>query len=120
MAPTAIFTEPLSDSTAVNIADLKAKAVDGHVEVEVAPPPVADNFMYDFKYNHALPTIDVLGRDIAADCDAEGAAKDILATLEQALTAGDAVKFTEMFLDYGQYSTQISNMIHVYELRCLA
>jgi hypothetical protein len=68
MAPTATAVPDVPDV----IADLKAKVVNGHVEVEQTPkPPIADNYMYDFKYNHALPTIDALGLDIPADVDAE-------------------------------------------------
>jgi hypothetical protein len=100
MAPTAI-TEPLSEH--IDIADLKAKVVDGHVEVvEDHKPPVADDFMYDFKYNHSLPTLDVLGTDIAEDVDAQVEAETLVDDLAQVLGQGDAPGFAEMFLDYGE------------------
>lgn len=100
MAPTAV-SHP---SPAVEIDDIKAKIVHpGEVELEVTPkPPVADNFMYDFQYNHALPTIDVLGRDIPADIDATKEAEAITKQLVEALSSGDADAFTDLFLEYGK------------------
>ena len=102
MSPTAIVDNA---PIAADPANLKAKLVAGQVEVEKASPPVADNFMYDFKYNHALPTIDVLGQDIAADVTAQEVAEELLAKLEQALGAGDAAAFTGLFIDYGKSLT---------------
>lgn len=99
MAPTAVTANiPAND-----LADLKAKSVAGHVEVEVTPaPPVADNFMYDFKYNHSLPTIDVLGRDVPDDVDALQQAHVLTDRLAQVLGSGDGDGFADMFLGYGQ------------------
>ena len=88
----------------VGMADVKIKAVINHVEIEVGPkPPVADNFMYDFKYNHALPTNEVLGTEIPADCDAQKEADAILARLSAVMGNGDAQGFTDMFLEYGEF-----------------
>jgi hypothetical protein len=102
MAPTAV-TELLSGR--VDLVDLKAKVVAGHVELEENhKPPVADDFMYDFKYNHTLPTIDALGTDVPQDVDAQAEANDLVQSLEQALGQGDAAGFTEMFLEYGKYT----------------
>jgi hypothetical protein len=99
MAPTATAVPDVPDV----IADLKAKVVNGHVEVEQTPkPPIADNYMYDFKYNHALPTIDALGLDIPADVDAEKQAQALTTRLAEVLGSGDAQGFTDMFLDYGE------------------
>lgn len=67
------------------------------------PKPVADNFMYDFKYNHRLPTTDILGVEIPADCDAQKAAEGIVARLSEATSAQDAQAFTGLFLDYGDF-----------------
>lgn len=100
MAPTA--TAVSEAITHVDIADLKAKVVSGHVELEADhKPPVADDFMYDFKYNHALPTIEALGTDVGEDVDAQAEAENLVKTLEQILGQGDAAGFAEMFLDYG-------------------
>ena len=66
------------------------------------PKPVADDFMYDFKYNHSLPTTDGLGVDIPADCDAQKEAEGIVARLSTATSEGDAQAFAALFLDYGK------------------
>lgn len=103
MAPTAISHSHSQTAGQVDIADLKAKVVAGHVEIEEDhKPPVADNFMYDFKFNHALPTIDVLGVDVPDSVDAPAQADALLQTLEKVLGRGDATGFAEMFLDYGK------------------
>lgn len=92
----------------VNVADLKARAIVSELselsEPETTPkPPVPDDFMYDFKYNHALPTSDVLGIEIPADCNAQGEAEAIVARLSETMGAGDAYAFADMFLDYGMF-----------------
>ena len=65
------------------------------------PPPVADDYMYDFKYNHALPTTDALGIEFPKDCDAQVEADGIVKRLSDALGSSDAGAFTEIFLEYG-------------------
>lgn len=102
----AVVTVPnLGPNGEVGVADLKSKVVLDQVELEVGPePPVADNFMYDFKYNHALPTNDILGTEIPADCDAQKEADAIVARLSEVLGKGDAQGFTDMFLEYGEFS----------------
>jgi hypothetical protein len=90
----------------VDVADLKAKMVGNNVElVEDHKPPVADDFMYDFKYNHSLPTIDSLGQDIPGDLDAKHEAERLARILENALSEGDAQAFADLFLDYGELPT---------------
>jgi hypothetical protein len=114
MAPTAV-TET---SAHVDIADLKAKMVGDRIEVvEDHKPPVADNFMYDFKYNHALPTIDVLGQDIPAVVDPKYEAEELTRLLEQALSSGDAEAFTDLFLDYGKLN--VVGAVYSLTDRCL-
>lgn len=100
MAPTAVGELPPD----VDLADIKAKTVNSHVELEVEPkPPVADDYMYDFKYNHALPTIGSIAREVPADTDAAQVAEELTAQLEQSLGSGDAQGFTAMFLDHGEH-----------------
>jgi hypothetical protein len=43
----------------VDVTDVKPQVVVRHLEEP--KPPVADNHMYDFKYNHRLPNLDILG-----------------------------------------------------------
>lgn len=64
--------------------------------------PVADDFMYDFKYSHSLPTTDILGVKIPTDCDAQKEAEEIVARLSTATSEGDAQAFAGLFLDYGE------------------
>lgn len=95
---------PHVQEPAVPIPVSKAKSVVfNHDNVS---KPVADDFMYDFKYNHSLPTTDVLGVDIPADCDAQKEAEGIVARLETATTKGDAHAFAALFLDYGKNPTR--------------
>jgi hypothetical protein len=99
MAPTAVY-EPSSQT---DISDLKSKIVNGHVELERdAPPPVADNFMYDFKYNHSLPTIESLGVEVSPDVNTNEVAESLAAELAGVWSSGNAAGFTDMFLDYGE------------------
>lgn len=78
----------------VGLSDIKLEAT--------AKPPVADDYMYDFKYNHELPTIDALGIDIPADCDAQKEAETIVSGLSKVMGTGDARGFADMFLEYGE------------------
>ncbi|CAG5186715.1 uncharacterized protein ALTATR162_LOCUS11681 [Alternaria atra] len=82
--------------------DFKSDIVIG--KHEVPKPPVADDFMYDFKYNHPLPTTDLLGIDIPADCNAQTEAEGIVERLSNAMRKGDAHAFADLFLDYGESS----------------
>ncbi|KIW98256.1 uncharacterized protein Z519_01840 [Cladophialophora bantiana CBS 173.52] len=100
--------EPAIDNK-VDIHDIKSKGHVSHVELEAtANPPVADNFMYDFKYNHALPTSDALGIEIPADCDAQKEAEAILKRLSEVMGKGDAQAFADMFLEFGVWRDKLS------------
>ncbi|KAL2834081.1 hypothetical protein BJY01DRAFT_259666 [Aspergillus pseudoustus] len=94
--------EPVAVST-VNIQN--KGAVLNHEQVS---KPVADDFMYDFKYNHSLPTVDVLGVEIPVDCDAWKAAEGIVARLSAATAEEDAQDFARLFLDYGVWRDKLS------------
>lgn len=90
---------------AVDIVTAKSPIVAKSIKLNNAistPPPVADDFMYDFKYNHALPTTDVLGVEIPVDCDAHKEASGIVAQLEASMSKGDAHAFTGIFLEQGK------------------
>lgn len=98
-----------STSNQGDVTDVKSKVVVGNVELELTPePPVADNFMYDFKYNHPLPTSDVLGTQIPAECNAEREAETILKSLSACMGNGNAQEFADMFLDYGVWRDKMS------------
>ena len=101
MAPHAVDDYARNGQTDTII--LKAKAVVHHTESEESSlPPVADNYMYDFKYNHPLPTSDVLGLEIPDDCDAQKEASIIVARLSDCFGAGDAESFADLFLESGK------------------
>jgi hypothetical protein len=101
MAPTALHAPEVVDIP--NAGGLQSKIVNGHIELEKeAPPPVADNFMYDFKYNHSLPTTDALGVELPADTDATKVAEALAAELSSVWSSGSGEGFAEMFLDYGE------------------
>ncbi|KAL1798065.1 hypothetical protein ACET3X_004671 [Alternaria dauci] len=74
---------------------------------EVTKPPVADDFMYDFKYNHPLPTTDLRGIDIPADCKAQVEAEGIVGRLSNAMKNGDAHAFADLFLNYGVWRDKL-------------
>ncbi|OCF40872.1 flavin-containing monooxygenase [Kwoniella heveanensis CBS 569] len=104
MAPTAV-----SETQNVAAADLKAKVVEGSIEIEKSPKlPLADNYMYDFKYNHSLPTIESLGSNIADNVDPIEAAQGIIGQLSEAWGNGDANGFTDLFLDYGVWRDKLA------------
>lgn len=87
----------------VDLVDVKSKVVVDNVELEASPtPPVADDFMYDFKFNHPLPTPQSLGINIPAGCDSQQAAESIVSHLSKAMIAGDATAFGELFLEFGE------------------
>lgn len=113
MAPTAVFDSP-THAVSAHTADLKARAgskslngleakvVDGKVQVQHSPSPLADDYMYDFRYNHSLPTHDALGVAIADDVDATKVAEDLVAQLSEILGNGKAQEFADLFIEYGQ------------------
>lgn len=87
----------------VDTSRVKKQVGVSQVKLEAAAkPPVADDYMYDFKFNHELPTKDVLGIEIPADCDAQKEAETIVSDLSGVLGRGDAQGFTDMFLEYGE------------------
>ncbi|KFZ02023.1 hypothetical protein V500_00473 [Pseudogymnoascus sp. VKM F-4518 (FW-2643)] len=108
MAPIAIIDKELEAAQVNNIADLKAKVVVDYVEREVTPSPVADDFMYDFQFNHSLPTYGRGAVEIPVDCDAQVEAESIIHNLSQAMGSGDAQAFTALFLEFGVWRDKIS------------
>ncbi|KAK2600060.1 hypothetical protein QQS21_005224 [Conoideocrella luteorostrata] len=93
----------------VNISNMGERiGVDEVKSKATAMPPVADDYMYDFKYNHALPTMDVLGIEIPANTDAQKEAEGIVHKLSDVLAKGDAQDFADLFLDYGVWRDKLS------------
>lgn len=119
MAPYMNSHESAIDIT-VDVDSLKSKVGVSEIKLEAAAkPPVADDYMYDFKYNHALPTTDVLGVEIPVDCDAQKEAEGIVDSLSKVMGAGDAQGFTDLFLPYGMlflslYTSHVQYDTHEY------
>ncbi|KAK2762373.1 flavin-containing monooxygenase [Colletotrichum kahawae] len=105
MAPSTVF-----DHAEANGVDIAARATVKQAELNgtAERPPVADDYMYDFKYNHALPTTDVLGVQIPQDCDAQAEAEGIVRQLSDALGTGNAEAFADLFLEYGVWRDKLS------------
>lgn len=104
MAPYINAHESAIDDT-VDTSHVKSKIGVSQIKLEAtAKPPVADDYMYDFKYNHALPTSDVLQIEIPDDCDAQKEARSIVSRLSEVLGKGDAQGFADLFLEYGEFS----------------
>lgn len=106
MAPIAVEAlSPLKDQH--ETASPKTRMNIKHEEHDVHSfrPPVADDFMYDFKYNHPLPTTNDVAIAIPQDCDAQKEANGIVARLAETLDNADAEAFTEMFLEHGRLLT---------------
>ena len=113
MAPHA--THDISASYEAPVHDVKAKVVVKQLELAVDDPtPVADNFMYDFKYNHELPTTDVLGVRVPDDCDAQAVAERLLSQLARAMQDGNADEFANLFLDYGMTDDGWTRKYNIY------
>ncbi|CAI7590755.1 unnamed protein product [Penicillium pancosmium] len=103
MAP---YVQEFAGTDAVSKAPLQSRSVTFNHDHAVKS--VADDFMYDFKYNHTLPTTDVLGVKIPADCDARKEAKGIVARLSKATSEDDAQSFAALFLDSGVWRDKLS------------
>ncbi|KAJ5690895.1 hypothetical protein N7462_005287 [Penicillium macrosclerotiorum] len=103
MAP--YVQEPPGDDS-VSKTDFHSKIVTPNHQP--ALKPVADDFMYDFRYNHSLPTTDILGITIPTDCDARKEAEGIVTCISTATSEGDAKSFAELFLDYGVWRDKLS------------
>jgi hypothetical protein len=110
MTPSIIEYCTESQHDGVNIVNLKASmkpattltATSASVDV----PPVADDYMYDFKYNHPLPTADVLGVKIPKDSDAQYEADKLVQSLSAALHTANAEAFAGLFLEHGKVMCQ--------------
>lgn len=112
MAPSRIDQYNESDSHTAELGALKTKATPKQADMTCSPhpqvpPSVADNYMYDFKYNHPLPTTDVLGVVFPKVCDAQLEAEGIVNRLSNALGSRDADAFATIFLEYGEIPSRV-------------
>jgi cation diffusion facilitator CzcD-associated flavoprotein CzcO len=63
---------------------------------------VEDDYMYDFKYNVSLPTVDRLGTSFAEGTDVAQVAQDFVDELERALNVTDGDALAGLFLEDGE------------------
>jgi hypothetical protein len=103
MSPSTVVDNNEAQADSAGVAALHAKAASKRAEITgtVEHLPVSDDYMYDFKFNHPLPTTDVLGVQIPEDCNAQAEAQGIVERLSEALGTGNAEAFADMFLEYG-------------------
>lgn len=115
MSPSAIDDVLQSHANGIDTAATKQKGASNHREFNEAPgpPPVADDYMYDFKYNHPLPTCDVLGVTVPLSRDAQVEAGHVVKQLSDALEAEDAVAFSNLFLEHGKLAARSDRPILV-------
>ena len=108
MTPSVVADHNEAHTRGADITALNAKAASKRAEIEstVERPPVSDDYMYDFKFNHHLPTTDVLGTQIPENCDAQAEAEGIVKRLSDALGTGNAEAFADIFLEYGTINVQ--------------
>lgn len=104
MSPSLVDGHATTRDNSFDVVVPKAKGAIQHRDIKGAPlsPPVADDYMYDFKFNHALPTTEVLGIDFPKGCDAQREADGIVRSLSNAFDARDAYAFTDLFLEHGK------------------
>lgn len=106
MAPTAVYEEPLARIDFSKSDLSKVKNAPYAYRNDTWAKPVADDFMYAFKYNAPLPTHDNAG--VATDFtqdeekDARATADGFLERLEQVIQSRDATAFAGLFLDCGE------------------
>ncbi|CAK7233182.1 hypothetical protein SEUCBS140593_008517 [Sporothrix eucalyptigena] len=105
MAPSTILDEPVAVPVVTKTVDQATAKKQYSIEPN---PPVADDYLYAFKYNHELPTVDVLGVDIPADINPQKEAEGIVAKLTKVLGSGDADGFTDLFLEYGVWRDKLA------------
>lgn len=105
MAPSAVHDEPLPQIDSLKSNLLKAQNAPFVYRNDTLKKPVADDYMYAFKYNFPLPThgdeADILDFSESDETDKEALAHQFLQELQQVIQSRDAKTFANMFLDSG-------------------
>lgn len=109
MAPSAIYHGPLAPNT-INKSDLlKVQNAPFVYRNDTTQKPVADDYMYSFKYNFPLPTYgdgtDVLDFDADEESQSCDVAERFLKEFEQIIQSRDAKAFADLFLQGGEFGT---------------
>ncbi|KAK5688070.1 hypothetical protein LTS10_000048 [Elasticomyces elasticus] len=110
MAPSAIeYVKNHDHGTSIAALKLKQQELlNGASPHPREPPPVADNYMYDFRYNHPLPTFDKTGIEPPQDCDVAKEAQAVIQRLSEALENCDAEAFADLFIEHGVWRDKLS------------
>lgn len=110
MAPTAISV-PLAEAELA-----KAKNAPTAYRNDTWKKPVADNYLYDFKYNFPLPTHgksgDILDFTEEESKNLQAIAEEYVKDLGQIIQRGDSSAFARLFLDIGE---SLCDVVHVSE-----
>jgi len=95
-----IATQDLSDISVDTAASLKTRVAESHAAVNKRKP-VADDYMYDFKYNAPLP---FLSKEITSvgDVNVQPLVDSLYTKLSSALIEKDAKAFAGLFLTDGE------------------
>lgn len=106
MAPSAIHQPVLQTSTFNKNDLLRVKNAPFTYRNDTVKKPVADDYMYAFKYNLPLPTHDsganVLDFTQEDEQDSDAIALRVLKRMEQIIASRDSQAFAELFLDNGE------------------
>lgn len=109
MAPSAIY-EPVSRQELLKSDIHKIRDAPFVYRNELAKKPVADDYMYAFKYNFPLPAHgkggDVLDFTPEEEADAGAIAGRFLKELEQVIESRDAEAFAGLFVDSGEMTVK--------------
>jgi hypothetical protein len=113
-----IATQDLSSVSVDPIPSLKARVADSHAAVNNRKP-VADNYMYDFKYNAPLPFIGKEAIEVD-DSTVQTLSESFATDLCAALKNKDANAFSALFLPNGQYQYGLYPQMYRLTSRCMA
>ncbi|OCF30846.1 flavin-containing monooxygenase [Kwoniella heveanensis CBS 569] len=103
MAPVAI-SEPIA--ALPSVAELKSAATNRQFQ---AHKGVSDDFMYAFKYDTSLPTLENLGTDFDTDADVNAlVSKFVDQEFAPALKSSNADQFASLFIDSGVWRDKVS------------
>lgn len=106
MAPSAIYVPPAHQIIGKNEI-LKVKNAPCAYRDDTWKKPVADDYMYAFKYNFPLPTYggesDVLDFTQDDEQNAQDIASRFLKQLELVIQSRDSHAFADLFLDSGEF-----------------
>lgn len=107
MSPSAVY-QPVVETPIFNKNDLlKVQHAPFTYRNTTCKKPVADDYMYAFKYNFPLPTYNdgtnVLDFTQKDESGLEAIALRVLKQMEQVIQSRDSQAFADMFLDCGKF-----------------